>query len=199
MLRILNLRLLVLALLFSAAALAQKAEYDFYPAFRNNFTPKMRAENLSRQLSNDEIVTMYAAKLKSEGFADQEITRRTTLIRTQRPALEADYWNRFYTNANSNFNKAPNVFLMDTVKMLRPGVALDYGMGEGRNSIYLASRGWEVWGFDPADAGIALAQKRASSLGLTLHTSAVRDSDYDFGKNRFDLIVFSWRQTCCAS
>jgi protein-L-isoaspartate O-methyltransferase len=192
MLRILIFRLSVLVLLFSAAALAQKPEYDFYPAFRNNFTPKMRAENLLRQLSNDEIVTMYAAKLKSEGFADQEITRRTTLLRTQRPALEADYWNRFYTNANSNFNKAPNVFLMDTVKMLRPGVALDYGMGEGRNSIYLASLGWEVWGFDPADAGIALAQKRARSLGLTLHTSAVRDSDYDFGKNRFDLIVFSW-------
>src|SRR5271165_6255102 len=65
-------------------------------------------------------------------------------------------------------------------------------MGEGRNAIYLASLGWQVWGFDPADAGVALAQQRAKKLGLTLHTAAVRDSEYDFGKERFDLILFSW-------
>jgi hypothetical protein len=39
-------------------------------------------------------------------------------------------------------------------------------MGQGRNSIYLAS------------------------LGLILHTSVV--SEYDFGKQRFDLILFNW-------
>jgi len=49
-----------------------------------------------------------------------------------------------------------------------------------------------VWGFDPADAGVALAQKRAKELGLTLHIEAVRDSEYDFGKERFDLVLFSW-------
>jgi len=73
-----------------------------------------------------------------------------------------------------------------------PGTALDYGMGEGRNSVYLAKLGWQVWGFDMADAGVALAQKRAQELGLTLHTAAVRDSEYDFGRDRFDLILFSW-------
>src|SRR5712692_12125434 len=110
----------------------------------------------------------------------------------RRALLEADYWNRFYTNSNANFNKAPNGFLIQMVEGRRPGVALDYGMGEGRNAIYLASLGWQVWGFDPADAGVALAQKRAKELGLTLHASAVRDSEYDFGKEKFDLILFSW-------
>jgi SAM-dependent methyltransferase len=185
-------RLAVAGLLISALVFAQNPEYDFYPEFRNSFTPKMRADNPSRQLLNDEIVAMYSAKLKSDGVAASEISRRTQLLRTRRPALEADYWNRFYTDAKSNFNKAPNTFLVQMVKGHPPGVALDYGMGEGRNSIYLASLGWEVWGFDPADAGIALAQKRAKKLGLRLHTSAVRDSDYDFGKSRFDLVVFSW-------
>ena len=65
-------------------------------------------------------------------------------------------------------------------------------MGQGRNSIYLAQLGWEVWGFDPADAAVALAQRRARELGLTLHTAAVPDSEFDFGKERFDLVVFSW-------
>jgi protein-L-isoaspartate O-methyltransferase len=186
------LAVLVTTLLCAVLGFGQKPEYDFYPEFRNSFTPKLRAENPSVLLTNEEIVERYAAKLKSEGVAENEVARRTKLIRTDRNLLEADYWNRFYADSNSNFNKAPNGFLKQMVEGKRPGVALDYGMGEGRNAIYLASLGWEVWGFDPADAGIALAQKRAKKLGLTLQTAAVRDNEYEFGKERFDLVLFSW-------
>jgi SAM-dependent methyltransferase len=183
---------LVTMLLYSLCAFGQKPEYDFYPDFRNSFTPKLRAENPSQSLTNEQIVERYEGKLKSEGVTETEITRRTRLILKERNLLEADYWNRFYLDSNAKFNKAPNEFLKEMVEGKRSGVALDYGMGEGRNAIYLASLGWQVWGFDPADAGIALAQKRASELGLTLHTDAVRDSDYDFGKEKFDLVLFSW-------
>ena len=186
------LAVLLAALLCSALAFAQKPEYDFYPEFRNTFTPKLRAENPSLRLTDEEIEERYAAKLKGEGVAEAEIARRARLILTERNALEADYWNRYYLDPGSNFNRAPNGFLMEMVRGRQPGTALDYGMGEGRNSIYLASLGWDVWGFDPADAGIALAQKRARELGLTLHTAAVSDSEYDFGKERFDLVLFSW-------
>ena len=186
------LAVLVTTLLYSAFAFGQKPQYDFYPEFRNSFTPKLRAENPSLSLANEEIVERYAAELKSEGVAGTEITRRARLILTERNLLEADYWNRYYLDSNSNFNRAPNGFLKQMVEGQPPGVVLDYGMGEGRNAIYLASLGWQVWGFDPADAGVALAQKRAKDLGLTLHTAAVRDSEYDFGKERFDLVLFSW-------
>ncbi len=186
------LAVLVATLMHSTLAFGQKPEYDFYLEFRNSFTPKVRAENPSLLLTNEEIVEKYAAKLKGEGVTESEIARRTRLIRTERPLLEADYWNRFYTDSNANFNKAPNGFLKQIVEGRPPGAALDYGMGQGRNAIYLASLGWEVWGFDPADAGVASAQKRAKELGLTLHTAAVSDSEYDFGKERFDLILFSW-------
>ena len=186
------LAVLVATLLYSLCAFGQKPEYDFYPEYRNSFTPKLRAENPSASLTNEQIVERYAAKLGSEGVSETEITRRSRLILTERNSLEADYWNRFYLDSNAKFNKAPNEFLKQMVEGQRSGVALDYGMGEGRNAIYLASLGWQVWGFDPADAGIALAQKRAKELGLTLHTEAVRDSDYDFGKEKFDLVLFSW-------
>jgi hypothetical protein len=188
---------LVLAVLFtmlscSTFVTAQRPEYDFYPEFRNNFTPELRAENPSLSLTQEQIVERYATKLKKEGVVETEITRRTRLLLTERSALEADYWNRYYLDSKSNFNRAPNDFLKQIAAGLRPGVALDYGMGEGRNAIYLASLGWEVRGFDPANAGVGLAQQHAKELGLTLHTAAVRDTDYDFGKGRFDLILFSW-------
>lgn len=183
-------RLAFAILLCSAFALGQRAEYDFYPEFRNSFIPALRAENPS--VTNEQILQRYAAKLKSEGIAEGEIARRTKLIRTDRDPLEDDYWNRFYTDTHSNFNRAPNSFLVKVVKGKPPGVALDYGMGEGRNALYLAKLGWEVWGFDRSDAAVALAQKRAKALGMILHTAAVRDSDYEFGRERFDLILFSW-------
>jgi SAM-dependent methyltransferase len=186
------LAVLLTTLLCSLWAFGQKPEYDFYPDYRNSFTPKVRAENPSLSLTNEQIVERYAAKLKSEGVTETEITRRIRLILKEHNLLEADYWNRFYLDSNAKFNKAPNEFLKQMVEGQRSGIALDYGMGEGRNAIYLASLGWQVWGFDPADAGVALAQKRAKELGLALHTDAVRDSDYDFGKEKFDLVLFSW-------
>src|SRR6266851_5495073 len=71
----------------------------------------------------------------------------------RRALLEADYWNRFYTNSNANFNKAPNGFLIQMVEGRRAGAALDHGMGEGRNAIYLASLGWQGVGIRSGRCG----------------------------------------------
>jgi SAM-dependent methyltransferase len=182
---------LLTMLLYSVLALGQKPEYEFYFEFRTVFAEKVQEEN-HWSLTNEQVLDKYAAELKGDGIAESEIARRLRLLRTEHAALEADFYSRYYLDSNSNFNHAPNRFLMDMVKGRQTGVALDYGMGQGRNSIYIASLGWQVWGFDPAEAGVAIAQKQAKNLGLTLHTSAVSDSEYDFGQDRFDLILFSW-------
>lgn len=182
--------LFVVVVLFTAVASGQKPEYDFYEEFRGTFKPRMHAERPS--ITNDEIIKKYAAKLRSEGVAGSEIDRRTGLLRDEPHVLESDHYNRFYTDPESKFNRAPNAFLMEVAIGRKPGIALDYGMGEGRNSIYLAQLGWDVYGFDPADAAVALAQGRANRLGLTLNTEAIRDIEYEFGRERFDLILFSW-------
>jgi SAM-dependent methyltransferase len=176
---------------YSILAFGQKPEYEFYFEFRTVFGEKVQEEN-HWSLTNEQVFEKYGAKLKNDGIAESEIARRLKLLRTEHSALEADFYSRYYLDSNSNFNHAPNRFLMTMVKDRQPGTALDYGMGQGRNSIYLAGLGWQVWGFDPAEAGVAIAQKQAKDLGLTLHASAVRDSEYDFGKERFDLILFSW-------
>ena len=182
---------LLTMLLYSVLAFGQKPEYEFYFEFRTVFGEKVQEEN-HWSLTNEQVFEKYAAKLKGDGIAESEIARRLRLLRTEHAALEADFYSRYYLDSNSNFNHAPNRFLMEMVKGRQTGVALDYGMGQGRNSIYLASLGWQVWGFDPAEAGVAIAERQAKNLGLILHTSAVSDSEYDFGKDRFDLILFSW-------
>jgi SAM-dependent methyltransferase len=177
--------------LYPLLAIGQKSEYEFYFEFRKVFTEKVQEEN-RWSLTQEQVFEKYASKLRGDGIAESEIARRLGLLRTEHAVLEADFYSRLYLDDKSNFNHAPNHFLMEMVKGRRPGAALDYGMGQGRNSIYLASLGWQVWGFDPAEAGVAVAQRHAKDLGLSIHTTAVRDSDYDFGKERFDLVLFSW-------
>lgn len=179
-------RLLVATtLLCSALAFGQKAEYDFYGDFRD-FMSALWVKNQS--ISSGQVLEAYAAKLKSEGVSYDEIARRQRLLTTERAQLEADRWNRFYQNTKNNeeYNQSPNGFLMTFVADRRPGVALDYAMGTGRNALYLAGLGWEVYGFDHSDVAVAMAQKRAEELGLKLHTAAVPDSEYEFGKERFE-------------
>jgi len=175
----------------SALALAQNPDYDFYPEFRR-WAQQLRAAD--RSLRDAAILPRYAEKLRGEGTAPPEIERRLNLIKTSRNGLEDDFWNRYFAHGQGVYNTAPNSFLTEVLEGLKPGSALDYGMGEGRNALYLAKAGWQVAGFDPAAEAVALAQRRAKELGLKLDTATVRDSQYDFGKERFDLLLFSWVQ-----
>jgi SAM-dependent methyltransferase len=96
------------------------------------------------------------------------------------------------TAEKPTFNVKPNQFLVEVAKGRKPGTALDIGMGQGRNAIWLAQQGWEVTGFDPAEKAVALAQETAGKLGVRLHTEIKGYEDFDFGDSRWDMIVASY-------
>jgi SAM-dependent methyltransferase len=75
---------------------------------------------------------------------------------------------------------------------VKPGAALDVGMGQGRNAIYLAQQGWTVTGFDPADRAVAAAQQEAARLGVKLTGLVARDDQFEFKKDAWDLVVLSY-------
>jgi SAM-dependent methyltransferase len=130
--------------------------------------------------------------LAAKGFTAAEIDRRVRIIDEQGRRLEIDRWNRILTSATPSFNTQPNDFLVRMTRSRTRGTALDVGMGQGRNALYLAQQGWTVTGFDPADKAIAAAQAEAARIGVKLTTFAVGDDKFDFGKNRWDLIVLSY-------
>jgi SAM-dependent methyltransferase len=78
------------------------------------------------------------------------------------------------------------------VRKLKPGTALDADMGEGRNAICLAQQGWQVTGVDVAEKALAYAQARAKKLGVPLTTEVADMARYDWGTNKWDLIVLSY-------
>src|SRR4051812_17720041 len=99
----LSRRLSPFVLLLLPSLFAANPEFDFYPEVRG-----FLREN--RALGLDGVLQRYAASLRTKGVADSEIERRLALIRNSRPALEDDFWNRFFTEGKANYNKAPNAF-----------------------------------------------------------------------------------------
>src|SRR5262249_53037668 len=51
-----------------------------------------------------------------------------------------DFWNKVYSADHPIFLEQPTALLVHAVKDLHPGKALDIGMGQGRNSIFLANK-----------------------------------------------------------
>lgn len=69
--------------------------------------------------------------------------------------------------------------LIEGPDRLPPGRALDIGCGRGRNSIYLASHGWDVTGVDLVQKALTAARRRAAAAGHSIRFLAgdVMDPD----------------------
>jgi uncharacterized protein (TIGR02246 family) len=123
-----------------------------------------------------------------------EVDRRLGIV--QRRFATDDGWrsrfNNIYTASNGGFSTEPNALLVSTVQGLPKGTALDIGMGQGRNTLYLARQGWSVTGIDLSDLGIAQAKRAAQEAGLRINTVQQSYADFDFGDSRWDLILLAY-------
>jgi SAM-dependent methyltransferase len=168
---------------------ATAAEVATYEAFR----AWMTAQPVAVQNADDGVVfERYAAELRAQKKSERDIAATIASLKSIGDRAEIERWNRILTAAQPRFNTAPNAFLVSVTAGRTPGRSLDVGMGQGRNTIYLAQQGWDSAGFDPADRAVAAAQAQAAKLGVKITTSIARDVDYDWGENRWDLIVLSY-------
>src|SRR5229473_6618665 len=112
------------------------------------------------------------------------------LVQAQSPPDARKTWNDTYAAlAAKNEPFLPNPFLTKMVEGKKPGKALDIGMGQRRNALMLAERGWDVTGFDISDVAIDQAKAQAQKRGLKVN-AVVADSDrFDYGTDRYDLIA----------
>lgn len=102
------------------------------------------------------------------------------------------FWDRVYSQNSGIFSHQPTELLKSAVKDRVPGKALDIGMGQGRNSIFLAQQGWDVTGFDPSAEGIRQAKAAAEKFKLRLNALVEREEDFDLGQEKWDLIVMTY-------
>ena len=137
----------------------------------------------------------YRKVLTDQGVPKPEVERRMKIISERslkRPEAMRLWFNSMYGPNGAVGPDWPTPFLMEVVKGISPGSSLDVCMGEGRNSIFLASLGWKATGFDVSDVAVANALAKAKKAEVEI--TAVRSSyqEFDFGHERWDLIVMTY-------
>ena len=98
-------------------------------------------------------------------------------------------WDQRYATDQYVYGTEANEFLQQHAARLPMGKVLCLADGEGRNSVYLASLGYDVTAVDSSAVGLAKAQKLATDKGVTITTQVVDLADYDLGENQWQGIV----------
>lgn len=145
----------------------------------------------------------YAAKLEAEGKAQPEIGKELSLV-TRMLGERADwigiYFDKVYARpltgepAEDGFSAQPSALLVEATRGVTPGTALDAGVGQGRNAVYLAGQGWDVTGFDISGQALAATTANALKSGVRVKTVSASHDGFDFGTEQWDLVVlaFAW-------
>lgn len=108
----------------------------------------------------------------------------------------AERWEQRYGSSPEYlYGTEPNDFLAASADALPPGDALCIADGEGRNGAFLASLGHNVTSVDLTEAGMAKAARLAEANGVELTTVVADLTDFDFGVERWDLIVSVFAHT----
>ncbi len=94
-------------------------------------------------------------------------------------------------NGNDHHGIAPSSFLLENFDLLPQGLALDLAMGDGRNAIYLASRGFDVDGVDADPEAVSRARAAARKLGVPIRAVVgnLQDGTYILPIETYNVIV----------
>jgi 2-polyprenyl-3-methyl-5-hydroxy-6-metoxy-1,4-benzoquinol methylase len=149
-------------------------------------------------------IKIYEEKLIQDSLPQEEIKRHIATIRRlfkEHPEKSIEFsYDRIYSKPltgdlkKDGFKSTPSVFMMESTKDLTPGIALDVGAGQGRNAVWLAQQGWDVTAIDISSVGLAVASGNAERAGTSITTVKTTYQEFDFGIERWDLIVMilSW-------
>ncbi len=101
---------------------------------------------------------------------------------------DKEKWNKKYSARQTEDRQACDWLLASARWLTGKGQALDLAMGEGRNALYLAQRGYRVTGVDISEVGVERAEALARENNLTLNTVVADLDNYEIKENEYDLI-----------
>lgn len=107
----------------------------------------------------------------------------------------SEIWNRRYAASELVWGEGPNQFLAAELEDTKPrGRALDLACGEGRNAIWLASRGWRVTAVDFSDVAIERGRELAEQREVEVEFICGDVTSYRPARGAFALVVILYLQ-----
>jgi len=98
-------------------------------------------------------------------------------------------WDERYSQEEYVYGTEPNDFLRQHVDAIRKGRVLSLCEGEGRNAVFLATKGYTVTGVDSSSIGLSKAQKLATARGVSITTELADMADFSIAQNTWDGVV----------
>ena len=98
-----------------------------------------------------------------------------------------EFWNQRYTENEWVYGQGPNNFFKKFIDSNKPGTLLLPADGEGRNSVYAASKGWEVDAFDYSEVAQKRALEFAESKKVKINFELESIQDFK-AKKKYDVV-----------
>jgi len=103
-------------------------------------------------------------------------------------------WDQRYARSTFIFGKSPAPFLAENYHYIPfEGTVLDMGMGEGRNAVFMAQKGYKVTGVDLSSVAVKKSYLLAQEFGVKIKGVVASLKDYKIPPASFDAIIcFYW-------
>ena len=100
-----------------------------------------------------------------------------------------DFWNDRYSSVEYAYGTDPNKYLKFWLHKIPPGKILFPAEGEGRNAVYAAGLGFNVFAFDSSEMAREKALNLAMLKKVTIDYRTFNFNDAHYSANDFDVIV----------
>lgn len=103
-----------------------------------------------------------------------------------------EVWESRYAGTGYLFGKEPIVSLKSFVQNLKTGKVLDVAMGEGRNAVFLAEKGFQVEGLDCSNKAVEKAKALAAEKKVSFEVKTQNLDFFLMPLMKYDSIVMSY-------
>jgi hypothetical protein len=100
-----------------------------------------------------------------------------------------EFWNERYLSEEYAFGESPNEFLKSVLPSIQPGKILFPAEGEGRNAVFAATLGWDVFAFDVSEEGKRKADLLAQKNGVAINYIVQSMDETSYPSDSFDAIA----------
>ena len=101
-------------------------------------------------------------------------------------------WNERYKNPEFQYGMKPNEYIKQQLDQFPLGRILVPAAGEGRDAVYAAKLGWEVYAFDSSEKAQEKALRFASIEKIQIHFSCEDATKIKYPIESFDVIALTY-------
>lgn len=103
--------------------------------------------------------------------------------------MSKEFWDQRFSDTEFVYGKEPNQFYKEQIDKLPKGKILLPGDGEGRNSVYAASIGWQADAFDFSSSARNKALKLAAERKVNIIYTLSEFIQYNYPENYYDVVA----------